>query len=43
MTTFDTIYRDLVTNIMRHGFREKNGRDVEIYFNPVDGSIVKSK
>jgi hypothetical protein len=22
---------------------DKNGRDVEIYFNPVDGSIVKSK
>lgn len=22
---------------------DKNGKDVEIYFNPVDGSIVKSK
>lgn len=22
---------------------DKNGNDVEIYFNPVDGSIVKSK
>ena len=22
---------------------DKNGRDIEIYFNPVDGSIVKSK
>ncbi len=22
---------------------DKDGRDIEIYFNPVDGSIVKSK
>lgn len=22
---------------------DKNGKDIEIYFNPVDGSIVKSK
>ena len=22
---------------------DKNGKDVEIYFNPVDGTIVKSK
>jgi hypothetical protein len=22
---------------------DKNGQDIEIYFNPVDGSIVKSK
>ncbi len=23
--------------------RDKNGKKIEIYFNPVDGSIVKSK